>query len=597
MLIEIKDPNKKIENEEQIAIGIDLGTTNSLVAYSKNKKPFIIGQTESIINYPLKTVKSIKRLMGKSYNDAYIPDTFKNEIQEIEGHIKLKVDEEKYLTAVEISADILKKLKQMAEKYFKKEVSKAVITVPAYFDEIARNATKQAAKLAGLEILRLINEPTAAALAYGLDESLKDQSKLSEADNSSYYLVYDFGGGTFDVSMLKFHEGIIQVIATGGDLNLGGDDIDYAIHKACPKYSIEEARRIKEAFTENDIVDGITKEELSSIITPIVKRTIDIVKNVIKKSQSKFLASKFSGASSITSLLKGIILVGGSTRLKIVKDMLKTEFSTINIIDSLDSAINSALNPTLNPDTIVAIGAALQAESLTTKSGNLLIDVSPLSLGIEVIGGLVEKIIPKDTTVPAYSLGKFTTSVDNQTAISFHIVQGERELAKDCRSILKFELKNIPPMKAGVPEVEVTFKLDADGMLNISAVEKLSMISQEILVKPTYGLNEEEIKEMLKNAYINARKDHHIRLITESILKAEKLIEKVEKAIDEAKALNIVFDTTNIIQSIKNLKNALSSEDHEKVIESTEILEENSKEFLHYKLEYEINQVLIGTKI
>jgi molecular chaperone HscA len=460
-LIEIQEPNSKTEKHE-IAVGIDFGTTNSLVAFSKNHKPYIIDMIPSIVNVEegklqvaVKGIRSIKRQLNLPAQGS------KNNIE----HLK-------------IASAIFKHLKLAAESHLNTSVNKAVVTVPAYFDDLARNAVASAAKLAGLEVLRLISEPTAAAYAYGLENK-----------SEGVYLVYDLGGGTFDVSVLNMQMGVFQVLATSGDSQLGGDDIDALLSKEL-KISTLDAKRLK----ENEY-----KNEYDDIIYPLVERTMKITKRVI---------------AEIDIAVDGIILVGGSTRLPLIKKELKRIFN-LPILDNVD------------PDRVVALGAALQAENLTSSSLDLLIDVVPLSLGMELMGGLHEKIIMRSTPIPATITKEFTTCSDNQNAMYFHIVQGERELVADCRSLAKFELALLPA-KAGTHRVEITFMIDADGLVSIKAKDKATGLANEIELKPTYGLSKEEINTMIEVAYENATLDHKARQQREAEIETQIIINKLK---------------------------------------------------------------------
>ncbi|MEK6734621.1 MAG: Hsp70 family protein [Pseudomonadota bacterium] len=560
-LLQISEPNTKPNYSKEYAIGIDLGTTNSVVACyrhverseTSSNRSFDYAQDDArqvevlgpILPSIYEKIRSVKRLMGTNQ--------------------KIDINEAQ-ISAVEVSSKILEKLKKQAEDILGEKVSKAVITVPAHFDNAARNDTKAAAYIAGLDILRLINEPTAAAVAYGLDEKAE-----------GIYLIYDFGGGTFDVSILRMEKGVFQVIATGGDRDLGGDDIDYKImdHLNMKEDQYFLARSAKETLSHKDIWQdsnySLSREDLEILIHPLIAKTIKICEQTI-------LESKIDPKT-----IKEIVLVGGSTRIPLLKKMI-----TESIKKPLDN---------IDPDRVVAIGAAVQADALVHGSSNLLIDVSSLSIGLEVMGGINEKIINKNSPIPYNVKKAFTTYQNGQTGIIFHIVQGEREMAVDCRSLAKFELKNIPPMKAGVPKVEVIFSLDADGLLTISAKELFSGTQQIVEVKPTYGLNKQEVENMIEQSYINAKKDMLALNLAKHKVIAQTNIKNLLEAIEEDKEILDRSQRQELLSLVTELEIILNTEDTKKIEEANLNLEKKSASFIQARLNQKINLALRGKKL
>jgi molecular chaperone HscA len=477
-----------------------------------------------------------------------------NEKVEVDGYL---------LTPVEISARILLKLKMQAEEILKEEVTKAVITVPAHFDDAARNDTKLAANIAGLEVLRLINEPTAAALAYGLDHNAE-----------GIYLIYDFGGGTFDVSILKMQKGIFQVLATGGDSKLGGDDIDDIIlkHLNLTKEQYLIAKEAKEAFSNQDNWQNseysLSINQFNQLIEPLIQKTIDICKSTIKESGIDI------------SAIKDVVLVGGSSRINLVKEMLSSFLKK-----PLDN---------INPDIVVALGAAIQADSLTNGSNNLLLDVTSLSIGLEVMGGMNERIINKNSPIPSSTTKYFTTYQDGQTGILFHIVQGEREMVEDCRSLARFELKNIPPMKASLAKVAVTFNVDADGLLTVTAKEELSGVSQVVEMKPSYGLSLAEVENMLEQAYINAKKDMDAKQLAKAKLSAQGNIKNLRQALEQDAQFISLQEKESLNLQINKLESIVNSSDLKAIEHTNQELEKQASNFIQERLNRQIKQALHG---
>jgi Fe-S protein assembly chaperone HscA len=538
-------------------VGIDLGTTNSLVAYMEGDRPVVIpgedglnlvpsvvaldekGQIvvgsaarKYLIETPERAVYSVKRLMGRDVEDVrdelkLFPFRLADDLAPGEV-LRIKLGD-KTFTPPEISAFILRQLKRNAERYFAAPVTKAVITVPAYFNDAQRQATKDAGRIAGLEVLRLVNEPTAASLAYGLDKK-----------NAETVAVYDLGGGTFDISILKLHEGIFEVIATNGDTHLGGDDIDnllitIALHDIQGDLAIDVRRNaeivqaIRKAVIEAKIALSsadqttldielpggkryqreITRAQFEQLIQPVIDRTVAPVRQAMKD------------AALTVKQINEAVLVGGSTRIPRVRQLVEEMFQRTPHSD-------------LNPDEVVALGAAIQAHILAGGSEAtkemLLLDVTPLSLGIESLGGGVVKIIHRNSTIPASATEHFTTGVEGQTNVAVHVLQGERELAADCRSLARFDLKGIPPMPAGLPRIEVKFLIDANGILHVSARELRSGKEAEIQVQPSYGLTDEQVENMILDSFDNAEEDFRRRQVIEARNEAETMLTALEKS-------------------------------------------------------------------
>ncbi|MBX9805487.1 MAG: Fe-S protein assembly chaperone HscA [Alphaproteobacteria bacterium] len=595
MLLQITEPNRNLVQEklsQALAIGIDLGTTNSVVAICENQKPVIITDAEgtgllpSVVAYlkgkapivgeealslidevPDHVVTSSKRLMGRSTQEAltsagkFTPT--QNE-QATDTMVQLKIGETTK-TPVEVASDILRTLKQRAETSLKQAIEKAVITVPAYFDEAARQATKDAANLAGLKVLRLINEPTAAALAYGLDQGLE-----------GIYAVYDLGGGTFDISLLNMTKGVFQVLATGGDVTLGGDDIDRLLveyfHHLSPeidltpalyKQALKTMRSAKEYLTHQDCgmwalpggkdfpLDRSTLENLSA---PLVEKTIDICRQVL------------IDADLSPQDLKGVVLVGGATRMPLIEGRV-TEFFGQDPLNHV------------NPDEVVALGAALQAEALTKGTDTLLLDVTPLSLGLETMGGIVEKLIPRNTPIPATFSQEFTTYQDGQTMMKIHILQGERELVENCRSLGEFTLNGIPPMVAGAARIMVTLMVDVDGLLTVSATEKTTNTRQEVTLKPSYGLSEEDYRRILAENIIHGEGDIKNRLLIETKVKAQQLLHQLDTAIKVDGDLLSTVERETLVRAMEALEQRLTDADQDVIVERQKMLESMSVPF------------------
>ena len=573
LLLKITEPSASTENEvEQDIVGIDLGTTNSLIAMVKDEKVKFFADENGVEIHPSivcyedagVVISSIKRLMGKSFADVQNQKlNFKIEQNSNQKEVLQILVGDKKIRPAEISAEILKNLKNLAEKSLKTEIKKAVITVPAYFDEAAKNATKLAANLAGLEVLRLVNEPTAAALAYGLDNSVE-----------GIYCIYDLGGGTFDVSILKMQKGVFKVLGVSGDNALGGDDFDHLIaEKLC--VNLAQARKIKENLSSDNIANSqFTRADFENLILPKIEKTFMLTKNLIEDLELE------------SEDIKGVILVGGSTRIPLVKRKLTEIFGQQKILDKLD------------PDRIVAAGAAWQAYNLSGQSQNLLLDVTALSLGIEMMGGIVDKIIHRNSTIPTALKKEFTTYADNQTGMKLHIVQGERELAADCRSLASFEIKNITPMKAGLARVEVTFKVDADGLLTVTAFDKTTKEKQEIEVRPSYSLGQEEIKKMLLDSLQNSQADIENRLLIQTIVEAEKDALIIKQDLENP-AVSIPPDEKKLIaEKILILEKLIAEKSsRDLILEAQKQLEKASENLILQKVNLVLKEKITGKKV
>jgi molecular chaperone HscA len=615
-LLQISEPGQSpAPHEQRLAVGIDLGTTNSLVATVRSGAAAVLPDAfgrpllPSIVRYlpdgkvdigypaqarqaddPKNTIVSVKRFMGRGVKDVAHIENAPYDFIDAPGMLQVRTAAG-VKSPVEVSAEILKELRKRAELSLQGTISGAVITVPAYFDDAQRQATKDAGQLAGLNVLRLLNEPTAAAIAYGLDNA-----------SEGIYAVYDLGGGTFDLSILKLSKGVFEVIATSGDSMLGGDDFDqrlfcWAVEQAklpplAPKDMrrlIVKAREAKEYLTfhgeapltaklsSGELVDlKIDTETFCSITHTLVQKTLVPVRKALRD------------AGLSLNDIKGVVMVGGATRMPQIQRAVG-EFFQRDPLNNLD------------PDKVVALGAAMQANVLAGNKAPgedwLLLDVIPLSLGIETMGGLVERIVPRNSTIPAGRAQEFTTFKDGQTGMSFHVVQGERELVADCRSLARFELKGIPPMAAGAARIRVSFQVDADGLLSVSAKEQSTGKEASITVKPAYGLTDGEIERMLRDSVEHAKEDVHARAFAENSVEGRRLLEATLSAIHVDGAILSPEERRGIEEKIAILQKALAGKDHRAIKKALDALNKATEDFAARRMDAGIKRALAGRRI
>jgi molecular chaperone HscA len=615
-LLQIAEPGQSpAPHEARLAVGIDLGTTNSLVATVRSGSATVLADAlgrsllPSIVRYlpggkvevgyaaqarqsedPKNTIVSVKRFMGRGLRDVAHIESAPYDFVDAPGMVQIRTVAG-VKSPVEISAEILKVLRERAEGSLAGALTGAVITVPAYFDDAQRQATKDAGKLAGLNVLRLLNEPTAAAIAYGLDNAAE-----------GIYAVYDLGGGTFDLSILKLSRGVFEVVATSGDSMLGGDDFDQRVF--C--WAVEQAklaplaprdmrllqvksREAKEHLTAHgeapitaklssgEFVDvSIDTETFCRITQTLVQKTLGPMRKALRD------------AGLTPEEVKGVVMVGGATRMPQIQRAV-AEFFRRDPLNNLD------------PDKVVALGAAMQADVLAGNKPQgedwLLLDVIPLSLGIETMGGLTEKILPRNTTIPAARAQEFTTFKDGQTGMSFHVVQGERELVADCRSLARFELKGIPPMAAGAARVRVTFQVDADGLLSVSAQENSSGVEASVTVKPSYGLADADIERMLRDSFQHAKEDVHARALAEQRVEGQRLLEATRSALQADSSLLSAEELASIQAAMRELEGVLPGKDHRAIKRAADALNKATEEFAARRMDEGVRRALAGRKI
>ena len=612
-LLQISEPGMSTEpHQHRLAVGIDLGTTNSLVATVRNSIPEVLSDEAgrallpSIVRYlpngnahigykaqaaqitdPKNTILSVKRFMGRGLKDIAYAENLPYDFLDAPGMVQLKTVAG-IKSPVEISAEILATLRQQAEDVLGNDLVGAVITVPAYFDDAQRQATKDAAKLAGLNVLRLLNEPTAAAIAYGLDNA-----------SEGMYVVYDLGGGTFDISILKLTKGVFEVLATGGDSALGGDDFDHRLF--C--WIIQEAQ-LSPLSDEDTRVLMVKAREAKELLSTKAEVTIDAALSAVERVHLLLTSEIFDEitkhlvAKTLTRTRKalrdadlsaddvdGVVLVGGATRMPSIRKAVGEYFQTTPLEN-------------IDPDKVVALGAAIQANLLAGNRSPgddwLLLDVIPLSLGIETMGGLVEKVIPRNSTIPCARAQEFTTFNDGQTAMAIQVLQGERELVSDCRSLAKFELRGIPPMAAGAARIRVTYQVDADGLLSVSARELRSGVEASISVKPSYGLADDDISRMLQEAFASAEVDMQQRALREEQVEAERIVLATESALQADAALLSGQERTSIAALIAAARTTALGNDHHAIKAAVDALAHGTEEFAARRMDRSVHDALIG---